>query len=262
MVVEYVVTNQLMVVEYVVTNQLTTSCGCGVRCDKSTNDLMWLWSTLWQINFFILKNLDIKNKTKMKITQFIKNIEIYILLLLFTRTLMPTCKIKIALLLYRAVKHLETARNRAVKPLETAWNRAVKHLETACNRFKVYQCRETVALPWNTPSFWYQVFHDHETHCFIVIHPDSSCFVTMKHTVLFWFKAFHDHETEYFILIQHVSRCFLTMKQIVSLLIHPDLTCFITVSPVGTSIKRAGSKLKRGALIFQISYVTAYICYI
>ena len=47
-----------------------------------------------------------------------------------------------------------------------------------------------------------------------MFHPNSRCFMTVKHTFLSWFNVFHDHETTCFILTQHVSRCFMVMKQI------------------------------------------------
>ena len=82
------------------------------------------------------------------------------------------------------------------------------------------------------------MFHDHETHCFILIQDVSwPCFILIQHVSRPCNKLFHC----WFILIQHVSSlfhrsdssCFMLIQP-VSLLFHH---CFITVSPVGTSIK-------------------------
>ena len=113
------------------------------------------------------------------------------------------------------VNHLETVWNSAMQHLETAWNSTVKHLETPWNRIE--QSSETL---WNTMKHiqgislpWNSVFHDHETHCFILIQGVSWLWHKMFHCDSSWFKLFHNHETHCFILNFKV---FMTTKQNVS----------------------------------------------
>ena len=154
-----------------------------------------------------------------------------------------------------------------MKHLETPWNRAMKHRETEWNSMKQQwnsmkqqwnSMKQRSETPWTKNQYKkidISVVNVPDSRCFIGIkqcvswpwntlfHPDSRCFMTMKHC----FILIRGVSWPCFILIEHVSRCFTTMKQIVSLLIHPDLTCFITVSslfhhcfitvsPVGTSL--------------------------
>ena len=92
---------------------------------------------------------------------------------------------------------------------ETAWNSAVKHRETAWNSMKHQwnSMKQRSETPWTknqykksislwSPSLiqgvslaWNSVFHDHETHCFILIQD------VRDHETLFHpdFKVFHDN---------------------------------------------------------------------
>ena len=82
--------------------------------------------------------------------------------------------------------------------------------------FKVFHAH---SRPWNTlfhsDSYWFKVSYYYETICFILIHLESRCSMTMSYC---------------FSLIHYLSRLFIMMKQTVSLLIHPDSTCFISDS--------------------------------
>ena len=124
-------------------------------------------------------------------------------------------------------------------------------------------------------SSWLKVFHDNETHsfilihyvsrfyghetiCLMLIHSVSRCFITMKqclnlmHRVMVQAASWRWNQLVFcwLVLIQHVSSllhhsdslcfllrstCFVAASQEETVMFHANSTCFNAVSPVGTS---------------------------
>ena len=112
-------------------------------------------------------------------------------------------------------------------------NETLSHPDSRCFMRHRSILIEGVLRSWNKlfhlGSFWFEVFHVHETNCFIV---DSSWlnmfhrrFIAPIHPVSCWLNVF--------------NHCFNAVSAVGTVIFHTDSTCFITVSTLFPQWKQA-----------------------